>query len=66
VDSALQIGSNVKVPPYVRRVGGTDRSYMTTPPVCPRSGFWRQPTRFWWADGTSDLVVTRYPCSAPR
>jgi hypothetical protein len=32
VDSALQIASNVRVPPYVRRVDGTERSYMTTTP----------------------------------
>ena len=58
-DSALQVGSNVQVPPYVRG----ERSYMTTPRRCPRSGRWRQPIRFWWADGTSDLVITRHPCS---
>lgn len=59
VDSALQVGSNVHVPPYVR--GG--RSYMTTPPSCPPSGEWQQPIRFWWADGTSDLVTSRHPCT---
>jgi hypothetical protein len=59
VDNALQVSSDVTVKPYTR--GG--RSYMTTPPSCPRSGSWRLPIRLWWADGTVDTVVTKQACT---
>jgi hypothetical protein len=61
VDNALQLGSDVTVPPYTR----DGRSYMTTPPECPAAGHWETPITFWWADGAVDTVVTRQTCSAP-
>jgi hypothetical protein len=60
-DNALQIGSSVSTPAYTR--GG--RSYTTTPPKCPKAGFWRSPIRFWWADGAEETVVTKQPCTRP-
>jgi hypothetical protein len=66
VDNALQLGSNIKVAPYVKRSGGKVRTYMRTPPTCPRRGHWRTPIRFWWSDGSSETVVTKQPCRAPK
>lgn len=61
VDNALQLGSDVTMPAYVR----DGRSYLTTPPTCPESGYWEAPIRFWWADGSKDTAVTRQPCTQP-
>jgi hypothetical protein len=63
VDDALQLGSDIAVPPLTRTVDGESRSYLTTPPSCPAAGYWETPIRFWWADGTEDTVVTRQPCT---
>jgi hypothetical protein len=60
-DNALQLGSDVALQAYTR--GG--RSYLTTPPKCPKSGRWRSEVRFWWADGTEDAVVSTHPCKRP-
>jgi hypothetical protein len=62
VDNALQLGSHITVPPLKRSFNGVTRSYLKTPPRCPRSGYWRTPIRFWWADGFVDTVVTRQRC----
>src|SRR2546423_1583398 len=37
VDTVLQLGSSVSVPPYTRTDNGRVRSYLTTPPTCPAS-----------------------------
>ena len=66
VDNALQLGSDVTVPPYTRSSGGTVRSYMTTAAKCPKSGHWTSTIRLWWADGSDDTVVTRNPCKRPK
>ena len=63
VDNALQLGSDITVPPLTRTVDGESRSYLTTPPSCPTTGHWETPIRFWWADGSVDTVVTQQPCS---
>jgi hypothetical protein len=64
VDDALQLGSEISVPPFTRSIGGATRSYLTTAPTCPASGHWDTPIRFWWADGSVDTVVTQQPCTA--
>ena len=61
-DTALQLGSQMTVPPYVNAKG----SYATTPATCPRSGHWETPIAFWWADDSADTVVTRQPCAGRR
>jgi hypothetical protein len=58
VDTVLQISSTMTVAPYTSDSG----SWLTTPPRCPRRGFWRSPVRFWWADGTEDTVIVRNAC----
>lgn len=58
VDNALQVESHMKV---ARHVSG-GRAYMRTPSRCPKSGHWTTPIRFWWKDGTTDLVRTKQPC----
>ena len=60
VDNALQIESDMRVPRYVKG----SRAYMRTPPKCPASGHWTSPVRFWWADGSTDLVRTKQPCTS--
>lgn len=66
VDNVLQVGSDVRFPPYTRRSGGKARSYMTTPAKCPKSRRWRSTVRLWWADGSDDRVVIRQPCTRPK
>jgi hypothetical protein len=65
VDDALQVGSEISVPAYTTASEGSTRSYLTTPPECPASGHWEAPIRFWWADGTTETVVTEQPCTGP-
>ena len=65
VDNVLQTGSAVTFPPYTREIGGVTRSYLTTPPKCPKSGTWRQSVRLWWADGTEDTVALEHRCDRP-
>ena len=65
-DNALQLGSDISAEPITRTEDGATRSYLTTPPDCPSTGYWETPIRFWWADGSVDTVVTRQACtSAP-
>lgn len=61
-DTVLQMGSRVRLDPYTRRSAGVVRSYLTTPPSCPRSGRWRTRVRFWWADRSEETVVSEQPC----
>lgn len=58
VDNTVQLGSDITFPPLVR----DGRSYLTTPPTCPKSRTWPTPITFWWADGTVDTVVIEHPC----
>jgi hypothetical protein len=66
VDNVRQLGSSVTSPPYRRSVDGSVRSYLTTPSRCPRSRHWRGVIDFWWADGSTDRVVTRQRCKRRR
>lgn len=45
-----------------RQAGGEIRSYVTTPPRCPRRGFWVNRTSFTYADGVTQTVRTRSRC----
>ena len=62
-DDVLQLGSDISTPTFTRTIGGVVRSYMTTPPACPASGHWQTPIAFYWADGTTETVVTQQACS---
>lgn len=62
IDTALQLGSSITVPPYIRRSGRSIRSYATTPSKCPKSRRWRTRVRFWWADGSRETIATRERC----
>ena len=42
------------------------RSFLTTPPRCPRSGEWTSSATFGFADGTGETVTSRMPCDRPR
>ena len=42
--------------------GVGDKSYVTTPPSCPRSGHWRTFATFYFADGTTNRVTADTPC----
>jgi hypothetical protein len=65
-DYILQLKSSTLLEPYAKTSGGRVRSYATTPAKCPKRRFWRSTTRFWWADGSVDSVVTKQPCIRPR
>ena len=38
------------------------RNYATTPPTCPKRGYWRSRIKFWWADGSIDTASTDQRC----
>lgn len=61
-DHVLQTGSQTKLARYTRAVNGRVRSYATTPPRCPKSGYWRTRVRYWWKGGAVDTVVTKQRC----
>jgi hypothetical protein len=61
-DYIRQLRAATSVARYTRASNGRVRSYVTTPPRCPRSGFWRTTIKFWWKGGAVDSVVTKQPC----
>ncbi len=61
VENVLQLGSSIKIEPYVR----DGRAYTTTPPRCPRSREWRSRIHFWWEDGSDYTVLIRERCRRP-
>jgi hypothetical protein len=65
-DYILQLKSSTVLPPYTKTTGGHVRSYATTPARCPARRYWRTTLRFWWADGSTDSVVTKQPCRRPK
>lgn len=38
------------------------RNYLTTPPICPKSGFWANRATNTYADGVAQTSTTRSPC----
>jgi hypothetical protein len=40
--------------------------YITTPPACPKAGHWVNTTTFTYADGVTQTVQTRSPCTKPK
>jgi hypothetical protein len=56
---------DVKVTRVVRTVDGVRRSYITTPPGCPRSRTWLARVRFIYGDDYSQVVATPNPCRRP-
>jgi hypothetical protein len=42
--------------------GRGGKSYLTTPPTCPKSGRWRTLATFYFADGSSNRVTADTPC----
>ena len=62
-DHVLQTATSSFLPEYTRSVGGELRSYATTPPTCPGSGYWETRIRLWWSTGDVDDVVTKQPCA---
>jgi hypothetical protein len=65
-DYVLQLKTTTVKPAYTTGLGRHLRSYATTPSTCPQVGYWNTTVRFWWADGSSDAVVSRQPCERPR
>jgi hypothetical protein len=61
-DYILQLKASTSIARYTRAVNGRTRSYVTTPPRCPASGYWRTTVRFWWRGGAVDTVVSKQPC----
>jgi len=46
----------------VRTVDGKRRAYVTTPPHCPRRGYWTNRVSFTYYDGVTQTVRSRSPC----
>ena len=42
------------------------KSFLTTPPRCPRSGEWTSTATFGFADGTGETITSKMPCDRPR
>jgi hypothetical protein len=63
-DYIVQLATSSFLPAYTRTINGATRSYATTPPECPASGYWSSTIRVWWSDGSDDSVVTQQPCAA--
>lgn len=61
-DHVLQTASMTNLARYTRATNGRVRSYATTPPHCPASGYWRTRVRYWWKGGAVDTVTTRQRC----
>ena len=49
-----------------RSVVRDGRSYITTPPRCPRSGVWTNTARFTYRDGMTQTVTTTQRCKRKR
>jgi hypothetical protein len=58
-DYLIQLRTTSTIPVHA----GSRGSYATTPPTCPTTGYWETTVRFWWADDTTDSVVSRQPCA---
>ena len=58
-DYVLQVHAESLIPVYTNSRG----SYLTTPPTCPSTAYWATTIRFWWADGATDSVVSKQPCT---
>jgi hypothetical protein len=43
-----------------------DASYLTSPPRCPKRGFWVNRIRFTYADGETQETSNEVPCRKPR
>jgi hypothetical protein len=63
-DYILQLKAGTTLARYTRAVNGRTRSYVTTPPRCPASGYWRTTVKFWWRNGAVDSIVSKQPCRA--
>src|SRR3954447_8799087 len=48
-----------------RVVGGVRRGYITTPSACPRGRTWTNTLAFTYADGVTQTVASRSPCTPP-
>ena len=48
---------------FIAAFGGGSKSYITTPPSCPKSGHWQTLATFYFADGTNNRVTADTPCS---
>jgi hypothetical protein len=49
-----------------RELGGDVRSYITTPPTCPRRRYWVNQVTFTYFDGVTQTVETRSPCKRKK
>ena len=44
---------------------GRQRGYLTTPPVCPSSGYWVNKVTYTYRDGVTQTAQSRSPCRPP-
>jgi hypothetical protein len=62
-EHVVQLTTSTMLPPYTESSEGRVRSYATTPPDCPDTGFWRTTVELTWSDGSFDEVITTQPCT---
>ncbi len=62
-DHVVQTATSTFLPEYTRTADGEARSYATTPPTCPGSGYWTTRVRLWWSTGDAEDILTRQPCA---
>jgi hypothetical protein len=65
-DNIVLLSETGVISPYTRATPDGVRSYATTPPTCPASGYWSTTIDLYWSDGSVDNVVTRQPCSKKK
>ena len=56
--------ANLRLRSLQREIDGHRRPYIRTPRRCPQDGDWTYRTRFTYADGVTQVVTNRSPCSA--
>jgi hypothetical protein len=52
----------VNFPPYTRN----GRNYNTTPPTCPKAGYWTFTIEFRYRDGVTEFLESHSPCGRAR
>ena len=64
-DQVAVVFTDQSVPALVSGRGAARRSLATNPPTCPRTGAWISRFSYRFADGTTDRIVIRHPCTRP-
>lgn len=64
-DQVTILSQSLTTQPVSVGQGTQRRDYLTTPPVCPPSGYFKTLVTLYYADGTVETVVPTQPCVSP-